>query len=244
VIKEAKGEGRMLTQFVIYQVVKEATQHSPARIRLKGYPHSYEESIKELQTPKGAEPAPTPVEELPQPTLSEPTPTREPVLNIPATIEKKTTPVKPKTQPKPLPPPPQMRSVSANEITGLAIWRGDLSQQGYEYMLGLVKELKGTNLGSIDITFGIPSNVNQGTVIRSGEGRFENINPRTQRVTTQSPMITRPIQATGNMDVRNIEAQGRELQIELSRRLNVPVRLRFNYNSSSGVQFLFTPKRR
>jgi hypothetical protein len=55
-------------------------------------------------------------------------------------------------------------------------------------------------------------------------------------------METRKTVATGNMDVRNVEAQGRELQSELSRRLKVPVNLNYKYNSKD-VLFRFTPKR-
>lgn len=151
-------------------------------------------------------------------------------------------PVQPTTSKgnQPLPQPPSMKSLSSNTLIGGAIWRADMSQEGYEYMLNMVKELKGTNLGSIDITFGIPSNVNLGKVVTTGN---ETVNPKTGRVTVRNPMKVRELKGTGKMDVRNVEAQGDELRNELHRRLKVPVNIKFDYKSSN-ILFRFTPKRK
>ncbi|MBX9449847.1 MAG: hypothetical protein KL787_09060 [Taibaiella sp.] len=189
-------------------------------------------------------PLPIDIDITAEPILRDQFPVIPPPLPEPKTTERQIRlrsneprPVTPKVN-KPLPPPPSSRSLSSSTVIGGAIWRADISQEGYEYMLNMVKELRGTNLGSIDITFGIPSNVNLGKVINGG---YESVNPRTGRVTSKNPMTTRQFAGNGRMDVRNVEDQGRELQRELHRRLRVPVNLKFDYKSSS-ILFRFTPK--
>ena len=234
VVEEAKGEGGMYTTTVTYRVVREATEDQPALVRLWGYQANYEryskpepqEPEKDLSFDTFIEPAPDPV--------------RAYVSTPPVSITKPLPKPKPKPKqsvPKVLPPPPPSITLSTSDIVGTAVWRTDMTQQGYEYTLNLVRQLRNTDLGAIQITFGVPDNL--GDVVRSG---FENVNPVTGRVTSYDPMIMRPF-TNSNMQMRNVEAQGRDLQNQLQRRLNVPVQLQYRYNS--GITTIrFIPRNR